>query len=104
MSTVGVLREVRNERRRQDEKWGPVQDIPFGTGSNQPLGSLFGMLLVDARHTNDHGAPTFESVLREEFLEAALVDPRDQEHLREELIQVAAVAVKAVEHIDRRAA
>lgn len=92
---VKVLKEVRDERRRQDEKWGPVQTMPDGTywsGIRQGL-------LNAARRRNDEGQATFASVLTEEVYEALL--EADPVLLRAELVQVAAVAVKWIEHLDR---
>ena len=100
--TIATLHDVAEERRLQDEKWGPVQSIPNGTGPC--TGRAFGVyreLLEEARLDNDEGEATFESVLAEEFCEAMLED--DPVKLRAELVQVAAVAVKWIEHIDRRA-
>ena len=100
MSTQSILDEVAQERRRQNSKWGPIQDIPLGTGPCTPDAYDFYRPMLDqARHENDDGDATFATVLAEEFAEAMLED--DPEKLRAELIQVAAVAVKTIEHIDR---
>lgn len=105
LRTKAVLREIGDERGRQDEKFGPIQDIPDGTGAGRMayMQQDDAEALSVARHMNDLHAgnyATWESVLREEFLEAMTED--DPVKLRTELVQVAAVAVKWVEHIDRR--
>lgn len=72
-----ILREVNEERYRQDEKWGGVPG-------------------VDRR--DDH---TYAAVLGEEFGECCKAWlERDIAALRAELIQTAAVAVAWVEEID----
>lgn len=97
MSTPSVLREVRQERRRQDEKF-PGQRLPDGTSSDWP--EMLD-LLHEAREENDHGHATWASVAFEEVAEAFTTD--DLTALRAELVQVAAVAVRWIEDIDRRA-
>ena len=99
MSTVSILKEVRNERRRQDEKWGEVQAIPNGTGGpgRDRQRDMF-KALTDRKM--ERGTVTFLDVLQEEVAEAfAETDP---DRLREELIQSAAVCVKWAEAIDRQ--
>ena len=95
-SQMIVLQEIADERERQDEKHGAIQNIPNGTGTDQ-----FRLYRLSAlRYRNDHGFATWLSVLEEEVEEAALED--DPAKLRAELIQVAAVAVKWIENIDRK--
>lgn len=96
-ATQGVLWEVENERRLQEEVWGQ-QNLPHGTGSRRHktkanvAKSTCEMHRANKSLTNLH-------VLDEEVQEAfAESDPK---RLREELIQVAAVAVKMIEQIDR---
>lgn len=103
--TTKVLREVGDERLRQDARWGQVQTCPNFTPLltwGRDLRAIYRELLGAARSENDDGIASFESILREEYCEAMLED--DPVKLRAELVQVAAVAVKWVEHIDRRSA
>ena len=92
-----VLREVADERARQDAKWG-IQNHPDGTGvKNEELADL-AKVMTDSAAAD--GSLTYGLILQEEFYEAmAETDPAK---LRAELIQVAAVAVAWVECIDRR--
>lgn len=104
-----VLEDVRDERHRQDAKWGEPKRQPDGTGSQvwPAMGSIatqrYGGLEEEAKFITDYHAQnsqvTFADILLEEVFEALATDtPGD---LREELIQVAAVAVKWVEVLDR---
>lgn len=100
MSVGSVLIEVRDERRRQDEKHGPIQAIPDGTGGKQAERDRdMAIALTDARAEN--GTVSWADVLYEEVMEAFAES--DKAALRKELIQVGAVAVKWVEQIDREA-
>lgn len=98
MSTASVLREVREERRRQDAKF-PDQRLRLGAGLRTAW--LINML-HDARKINDNheteGNASWVSVLAEEFGEALIED--DVAAVRAELLQVAAVCVRTVENID----
>lgn len=100
MSTVSILREVRQERARQDAKWGPIQTIPDFSPGIETMRLFYAGDLETAREVNEGPKASFESVLLEEVFEAMMED--DPVALRAELLQVAAVAVKWVEHIDRR--
>ena len=78
--TIDVLREVADERRSQDRKWGeqnhtPIEWITIETEE-------FGEAARGAYEAHFHGA-TLESY-------------------RRELVQVAAVAVAAIESLDRQ--
>jgi len=112
-TTAAVLAEVREERTRQDQKWG-VQHLPFHarydgrgvalTGRSYAVWAAMYQAQCDRRHAAvDAGGADHRSnalVLLEEVFEAlAETDPAK---IRTELIQVAAVAVKSVEEIDRR--
>lgn len=98
--TVGVLKEVENERYRQDGKWGE-QSHPDGTGL-----LVYKVLAQEARASCDRnfgrGEGTWADILTEEFYEA--MQEQHPARLREELIQVAAVATAWVEALDRREA
>lgn len=110
-TTLRVLLEVSNERRRQDAKWGE-QNHPDGTGPetrpfartdvNLDLRTGGELALIFTDRTNRlacEGTLTFEAILTEEYAEALAED--DPASLRAELVQVAAVAVAWVEKIDR---
>jgi len=79
-STVKILREVIDERQRQDDKWGVM----------------------------NHNGPTWSAVLGEEYGEVCQevlrmdFGKKDAADLRKELIQVAAVAVAWIECLERR--
>lgn len=100
----GVAAEVREERRRQDEKWGPQdhEDLPGG----MPGGPCYGTLAGFWKDRNDArvetGTLAWDGILLEEVYEALEQGNTDNAALREELIQVAAVATAWVEAIDRR--
>ena len=97
MDVTHIIRDLANERLRQDAKWG-IQNHPNGTG-----------MTVDrdradkARHVCDvmfrSGMGSWRDILHEEVQEAFA--EHDPVKLREELIQVAAVALAWVENIDR---
>lgn len=93
MSTVSILKEVRQERARQDAKF-PDQRLPFGTGWDIHRA----VILEKARLVNDEGEATWASVLEEEFYEAMIAEPGSA--LRDELIQTAAVCVRIIENLD----
>lgn len=98
MSSVhDVLCDVRDERSRQDQKWGR-QDHPDGTGVGM-LAELGAELEAAARHALSE-SPTYAAILAEEVGEA--LQESNPTRLREELVQVAAVAVAWVQLIDRR--
>lgn len=96
--TTGLtLAEVREERERQDAKWGE-QNHPDGTGEHYATLARHHRRLCDEMFAKDRGA--WAHILREEVYEALAED--NPVKLRAELIQVAAVAVSWVEAIDRR--
>lgn len=107
LCTERVLRHVRDERRRQDQKWGE-QNHPDGTGPGlsflwfpeEPIGCTVeraARCRTDREHQAGRG--TYEQILTEEWAEA--IATSDRAKLRAELVQVAAVAVAWVEKIDR---
>lgn len=125
LAHINVVREVRAELDRQDEKWGE-QNHPDGTGpARRPLrrlttahakrtGSPIEMspynataeaLQRDAKAANDADVSlkdvTWAGILLEEMFEA-LAEPEGSDELRTELIQTAAVCVQWVLAIDRR--
>ena len=93
-----IVADAVYERRRQDQKWGPLDeksvDMPDGTGEQ------WNLALHKAREANADGTESFLSILREEVYEAAV--ETTQEGLRAELVQVAAVALKWIAAIDMR--
>ena len=94
----GVLREVNDERNRQDAKWGE-QNHPNGTGhSNQKAQAEIARDRCDDYFSMGIGA--WDLILLEEVWEA--LAESDPEKLRTELVQVAAVAVAWIEAIDRK--
>lgn len=102
---MSVLNEIREERRRQDAKWGQ-QNHPDGTGTGTEVVPLWfaedfaewAKLATDA--SAHAGVVTWREILLEEVAEA--FDESDADRLRTELVQVAAVATQWVEAIDRR--
>lgn len=104
-----VLKEVAEERQRQDERWGE-QNHHDGTGPNK---LLFGFhapenptylaareratTITDSR--TDMKMVSYGDILLEEVFEA--MAESNQDRLREELVQVAAVTVAWIEKIDR---
>lgn len=97
---TAIEREIRDERDRQDTKWGE-QNHPDGTG-----GEFFKKRADAARRNCQLAAadpdigPQWVLILLEEAYEAAAES--DPAKLRAELIQVAAVAQQWIEAIDRR--
>lgn len=96
--TKSVLCEVRDERGRQDVKWGVLRNLPNGTSEIWHVNR--DMARFNCDHAARHGELTWLYILNEEMLEAFAEE--DPAKLRAELIQVAAVAVAWVEAIDRR--
>lgn len=92
-----IIRDLAQERLRQDAKWG-VQNHPNGTGMLGDRERANG-----ARHVCDtmfrSGMGSWRDILHEEVQEAFA--EHDPVLLREELIQVAAVALAWVENMDR---
>lgn len=98
-NTLSILTEIAEERARQDQKHGAIQDIPDGTGTfAHKVAARHAIDLTDRRM--ELGTHTWADILTEEVFEA--LAEKDEAALRKELIQSAAVCVKWVEHIDRR--
>lgn len=113
-STARVLRDVQDERTRQNEKWNE-QNHTDGTGGEEWSWAAI-LDLVEARSADNdaaaaaakretdakaqRGMVTWADILLEEVAEAFAEN--DPAHLRAELVQVAAVATQWVEAIDRR--
>lgn len=102
---MSVHLEIREERRRQDLKWGE-QNHPDGTGKDvEPVPMWSAEDLADfCKNETDvmaqAGLVSWRNILMEEVTEAFVES--DPDKLRAELVQVAAVAAQWVEAIDRR--
>lgn len=104
-----VLKEVQQERERQEAQWGEQNHADgsgpdhFFLGKGLDAPATFGYLRDRATEITDShekiGRITYTDIFLEEVFEA--VAETDQDKLREELIQCAAVAVAWVEKIDR---
>jgi hypothetical protein len=91
-----ILKEIQQERERQDAKWGQ-QNHPIGTGVVYRHLANYFRELCDNAFKNGHG--TYAHILLEEVAESmAELTP---DGVRGELIQVAAVVVAMIEKIDR---
>jgi hypothetical protein len=108
-----VLADIREERLRQEEKWGQQNHGMYsrherGTAHgevyvNEKMAQHFGVIADETKQDNDmfvaSGVLGWDSILMEEVYEAlAELDP---EKLYDELIQVAAVAAAAAESVKR---
>lgn len=102
-ATTAVLKDVADERRRQDAKWGE-QNHPDGTGPDERRWAVEqANAFRDICDTRAQmGVVTFADILLEEVYEA--LAEADPEKLVTELVQVSAVAVSWVEAIRRRQA
>lgn len=76
----GIFQDIRNERLRQDKKFGPDRD--------QDAYRWFTIL------AEEHGEAA-QAILEVEFGEGNVL------HLREELVQIAAVSIAFIECLDR---
>jgi hypothetical protein len=104
MALLSIIAEIKDERARQDNKWGE-QNHPDGTGSYfEFLNINFQELAEYARETCDRrhhsGEGTWSDILLEEVFEAMAEE--DTKKLRKELVESAAVIVAWIEAIDRR--
>lgn len=99
MSYDRIFDEVRQERLRQDAKWGP-QRHPLGTGGRE-----FIELCKRYREITDQAAAdgelTWTHILLEEAYES--LAEGHPKMVRAELIQTIAVAAYMIEQIDREA-
>jgi len=91
-----IMDEVRQERARQDAKFG-VQDHPNGT-SPQFKGLADSARNATRKAANEQRVTWFH-IAKEEFWEA--MAESDRHALRAELIQLVAVGVAWIESIDR---
>ena len=96
-ATAEILKEIQQERDRQDKKWGE-QNHPDGTGK-EAFKDFADVAKRKCDAAAGKGTLTFAHILEEEFWEA--LAESDQNKLRTELIQTAAVTVAWVEKIDR---
>lgn len=115
-STLQVVNEVVEERRRQDAKWGEqnhpnlspevAREIPEDTARDMGVPSAH-TARQRVENLARRGQLGYADIALEEFCEAieAASEVDDNESaLRAELIQTAAVLIAWVEAIDRRAA
>lgn len=98
LATTGVLIEIRDERRSQDEKWGEQNHVDDTGYSYLKEKAAIAKRECDTAFASGNGS--WRLILREEFCE--VLAETDPAKVREELIQVAAVAVNWIEAIDRR--
>lgn len=94
-----VLRDIIEERGRQDKKWG-IQNHPNGTAPWNSRQANYYRDLCDQRAHS--GQVSWFDILLEEVWEAGA--EIEDGKLREELVQVAAVCAAWIEDIDRRSA
>lgn len=90
-----VLQDVRDERARQDLKFG-IQRHPNGTSAKfKPLADS---ARNATRQADLNGTNTWYHIAREEFWEA--MSETDRAALRTELVQLVAVGVAWIESLD----
>lgn len=115
--TDEVLAEVREERERQDAKWGEQNHPMIGKVDGRVPHTVYlhhasatsARTACERRHAEGHGS--YFDILYEEFCEAhdeAIAEAErgdgDESATRAELVQVVAVGVAMIEAIDRRKA
>ncbi|MGV3526507.1 MAG: hypothetical protein ACO1RX_19975 [Candidatus Sericytochromatia bacterium] len=93
-----VMRDITQERARQDEKWG-AQNHPDGTGLPGDT-ERAEMARAVCQGKMAQGKRTWRDILDEEVREAFA--ETDLDKLRAELVQVGAVAVAWAECLDRK--
>lgn len=94
-----VFADIRDERARQDKKWGP-QNHPDGTASDEFNVRMSEQWKEHVDRKAAEGSTDWISILFEEAYEASC--ETDPVRLRAEVVQIAAVAVAWLEAIDRR--
>ena len=92
-----ILHEIKQERRRQDDKWGE-QNHPDGTDTKWAV--VANRMKAQCERKARDGKLTFRDIFEEEIWEAYA--ETDETKLRAELIQAAAVLVNWIGAIDRR--
>lgn len=113
MVSSQVLKRVFNERKRQEEKWGPTS-YPFfsvpGTQEINPLNVQLHLGIPSAQQARDlmeealkKGKLSYSHILLEELAEA-MEETHDLNKLEEELIQVTAVLVASIEDLQKKKA
>ena len=100
-SVALALRDVIEERKRQDDKWGEQNHQDGTEASPRRIARADAAGAICDKAFAIPGAAAWEYILMEEVFEAAACAPNSPE-LRKELIQVAAVALAWVEAMDRR--
>lgn len=104
---MNIYEMIREERKRQDEKWGQ-QNHPDGTGQYSFVDLAqrvdWNGTVDDAKRMVDsafkRGQGTWTHILAEEFIEA--ISETDIANLKIELVQLSAVAVAWIESLERR--
>lgn len=112
VSTLSVLEELFEERKRQVARYGHNEDLKDGTGSSvqwllpytaDVAWGIEGELRVDYEEfERENGCPTWMHLLREELAE--VFQETDPDRLRTELVQLGALCVSWIEKIRRRLA
>lgn len=110
IQTINILDEVFEERVRQEERYGGVNDLlEDGTGPDVhwlgefldvPATQIEAILREDYGKREELDLPTWMHLVREEVAEAFMES--DPDRLAEELLQVAALCVSWVERIRKR--
>lgn len=98
---MSILEEIKEERARQDAKWGE-QNHPFTGLSAEYASDLANLAREQCEQDFYSGEGTWQGILEEEVYEAIeQAAHKNAEELRVELIQVAAVVVAMIECLDR---
>lgn len=90
-----IIAEVREERARQDAKFGVQRHM---NGTSEKFKPMADAARNATRAAEANGQQSWANIMREEFWEA--LAERDRAKLRAELIQVIAVGVAWVESLD----
>ena len=110
---MGIIEEIKEERKKQDQKWGEQthpcldQTLLNREGSCTPQRMCENYEIPKesrarflCEHSFENGAGTYAHIALEEFSE--VVSEFDIEKRRSELIQLTAVCVAWIESIDRQ--
>lgn len=98
---MSILDEIREERKRQDDKWGE-QNHPITLLPAKDAESVANDLREKCDEAFKAGEGSWEDILLEEVYEALEQSAKGNYlETREELIQVAAVVVAMIECLDR---
>jgi hypothetical protein len=104
LGMLTVLEDIREERRRQVEKWGVQSHPDLSDFAEDGIRHWYGSMAENWKKMNDSPLEGLEldwrGILLEEVFEA--IAEESPTRLRAELVQVAAVAVAWIEDIDSR--